>query len=427
MSRPIAYDITHLVSRLLVPSPTGIDRVDLAYAKHFAARDPSHTIALHCGLRQPHLLRSVDINKLAQVTESNWREDQNLALDNSYQRVLRWLRSPAEPRAAEREPRHDRTFTERLGRYQMQLRYRTRWDGASEIPSGTIYVNVAQHLLDVPRFYRWLDERRDLQKVFVLQDLLPLQFPEYFKPGYKAVFDGCVDLIARYASAVIVTTTDVKNLVQEDFARRGRGNVPVVAMPLPSPLGGSATSLDSELLATPYFVTTGTIEPRKNHLLLLTLWRKLAQRNSRAPQLIIVGKRGWENEQVIDLLERCEQLQPYVIETSNLSSAGLRNLIQHSCGVLCPSFGEGYGLPLVEGLSLGVPVVASDIPVFREVGQGCAEYRSPLDGEAWGEVIQSLADRTSEYARVARRRASAFIPPTWQNYFEQVDLFLANL
>lgn len=62
-------------------------------------------------------------------------------------------------------------------------------------------------------------------------------------------------------------------------------------------------------LDKPYFVVLGTMRPRKNHLLLLHLWRQLvAELGDGAPQLVVIGQRGWECEQVVDLLDRCTAL-----------------------------------------------------------------------------------------------------------------------
>src|SRR5581483_8051415 len=130
----------------------------------------------------------------------------------------------------------------------------------------------------------------------------------------------------------------------------------------------------------PYFVCVGTIEPRKNHLLLLNVWRRLAERlGAAAPRLVLVGQRGWENEQVIDMIERSPAVRGLVEERNDLSDAAMAKLL---AGALAPSFGEGYGLPLVEALALGVPALASDIPAFREVAGGVAELLDPLDGPA---------------------------------------------
>src|SRR5208337_1503325 len=131
---------------------------------------------------------------------------------------------------------------------------------------------------------------------------------------------------------------------------------------------------------------------RKNHLLLLHAWRQLVIENPRAPRLVIVGARGWETEQVADLLDRSAALRGHILELSGLSSPDLIDLLRGARALLMPSFDEGYGLPLVEALSTGTPVVASDIPVFREVTQGHATFVSPRNGEAWAEVVRRFAN-----------------------------------
>ena len=145
-------------------------------------------------------------------------------------------------------------------------------------------------------------------------------------------------------------------------------------------------------LNKPYFVMLGTIEPRKNHWLMLQLWRQLIERlGEHAPRLVIIGQRGWECENVVDLLERCESLKGFVFEYSVCSDAELATWLHHAQALLFPSFAEGYGMPLVEALAQGVPVIASDLPVFREIAGDIPEYIDPLDGKRWSELIVEYA------------------------------------
>jgi glycosyltransferase involved in cell wall biosynthesis len=181
------------------------------------------------------------------------------------------------------------------------------------------------------------------------------------------------------------------------------------------------------LAARPYFVAVGTIEPRKNHLLLLNAWREMAQGVGPTPRLVIVGERGWENEQVVDMLERCPGIADRVWETHGRSDAGLRRLIANARGLLAPSFAEGFGLPLIEALGLGAPTVASDIPIFHEVAGEAAIFRSPIDGVGWREAILALADADSGLSREARSRAASFRGASADGYFETVREFLAGL
>jgi len=129
---------------------------------------------------------------------------------------------------------------------------------------------------------------------------------------------------------------------------------------------------------------------------------------------------------VLDMLDRCETLAPYVLEVQKLSSLELAQLIAGARALLAPSFDEGYGLPIVEALSLGTPVVASDCEAIREIAQGCARLLSPLDGKGWAAEIERLATDAAYFAS-ARANAADFSPPTWCDYFKSLDAFIGSV
>ena len=176
---------------------------------------------------------------------------------------------------------------------------------------------------------------------------------------------------------------------------------------------------------SPYFVMLGTIEPRKNHLLLLNVWRALVQRDGeRAPRLVIVGQRGWECEQVLDLLDRCEALRGFVLERQGCDDTELATLLAHAQALLFPSFAEGYGMPMVEALAAGVPVLASDLPVFREVAGDVPEYLDPLDGPGWIRAIDDYAHTDGARRRAQLARMHGWQAPTWETHFDQVQALM---
>ena len=112
-----------------------------------------------------------------------------------------------------------------------------------------------------------------------------------------------------------------------------------------------------------------------------------------------------------------------MVEAAGLSTAGLVELVAGARGLLMPSFAEGYGIPIVEALSLGTPVVASDIPVHREIAGGHAAFLHPLDGPGWRDAIRRLA-RTGE---PEADRPGPYGPPTWDAHFGVVERMLAAL
>jgi glycosyltransferase involved in cell wall biosynthesis len=166
------------------------------------------------------------------------------------------------------------------------------------------------------------------------------------------------------------------------------------------------------LATRPYFVCVGTIEPRKNLTFLLTLWRRLAEEMGEAvPRLVIVGRRGWECESVVDHLERSPSIRRFVHEVCDLRDEQLAELMAGATALLTPSFIEGFDLPSVEALALGTPVIASDIPAHRELVRR-AQLIDPVDGLGWLAAIKAAAAQPP-----ARRPQAA---PTWAQHFEIV-------
>jgi glycosyltransferase involved in cell wall biosynthesis len=127
------------------------------------------------------------------------------------------------------------------------------------------------------------------------------------------------------------------------------------------------------------------------------------------------------------MLERCPGVRAHTIEATGLSTHGLAALMRSCTALLMPSFTEGYGIPLVEAAASGLPVVASDIAVHREIAAGFALFRDPLDGPGWIEAIEALSRPAAPLRRDLAGRLDGYQPPTWATHFEAVGPILAAL
>jgi glycosyltransferase involved in cell wall biosynthesis len=95
-------------------------------------------------------------------------------------------------------------------------------------------------------------------------------------------------------------------------------------------------------------------------------------------------------------------------------------LLKRARAVLLPSFAEGYGLPLAEGLARGVPALCSDLPALREVGGSVPEYLDPLDGLGWMKAISDYAAPISPRRDAQVERLKSWRPPSWSRHIADV-------
>jgi glycosyltransferase involved in cell wall biosynthesis len=424
MSRSIIYDITPLARRS-VEDVGGVDRVAFAYGRHFAeARRPDVWGAFY-GPLAPHLLTLGELEAILRNAEHAWRDDTPTEADRGLAHILDWLgaRQSNEPIKLRVVPPRGHA---RATRVAFHVRH---WltGIARPLPSNAVYLNVFNAGREHRFLFDWLRRRRDVQPVFFVHDLLPLDYPEYFRPGHVDLTRRRLDTIARDGTAYITSTKVVRDRLVDFLRQLGRTEPRVHVAPLPSPLlPANDASIEGSALQ-PYFVMIGTIEPRKNHLLMLNLWRELALSGSAIPKLVAVGAPGWENEQALDMFERCTVIHPHVLRVPRLPAPALGQLIAHAQALLMPSFDEGYGLPVVEALTLGTPVIASDISVFREITQGCATLLPPLNGSSWRDTILAFAERQSPAWQEAKATVARFHAPNWRNYFKGVESFLDAL
>lgn len=359
---PVALDISRLLSRAGEAVPTGIDRVELAYAEYLAERpERAEFVALH-PLGRFGTLRFDTASRFIQSLARRW----NGAPDEAPATALR------------------RT----LHRQLLLAPERSAPEAASA------YLLLSHHHLTRPQVIAATLARRRCAFIPMVHDLIPSDFPEYARPNEAQKHLRRMDTVARLADGVMVPSEAVRRSLLPYLAAAGRAHVPVRVVRhgvhLTDFIRGAQEA--PEPGAPPYFVCLGTIEPRKNHILLLNIWRRLVERQGdHAPRLILIGRRGWENENVVDMIERCPGLQGIVEEHSALPDDAVARLLQGARALLFPSFAEGFGLPLAEAAALGVPVVCSDIPVFREVGGDAPEYLDPLDGLGWLASIERRA------------------------------------
>ena len=299
-------------------------------------------------------------------------------------------------------------------------------------PKGSLLFNLSHSGLH--QFaYEEKVQRYGLKLIVFIHDLIPITHPEYARPDGYVLHTRRIKTALSCAKGVIVNSQNTLENLTKYGQTHAMSLPPVVvaylaSAPLVFPKKVNDESLGTLLANTPYFVMLGTIEPRKNHWLILHIWRALTEEMGElTPRLVIIGHRGWECENIIDLLERCMAIRPYVMEIPRCSDEELVNYLRFSRALLFPSFVEGYGLPLAEALSLKVPVIASNLAVFYEIAGEIPEYIDCLDGVVWKDTIKNYTHADSMMRHNQILRMQSCILPTWDTHFRIVDTLIASI
>ena len=400
----ILFDLSRLISRARRGTPTGIDRVELAYAEHLIAGNPSLCFTTLTASGRFGLLPRAPAEAYVEALAAAWRGDHPSSSQRNWRarQLVRRLR------------------VEPLLRGQRALN--TRMRAAVDQP---VYLLVSHHHLEKRSAIARLKQQSGACFVCLIHDLIPLEFPEYALPGQDEKHRCRIETAAALADAVIVNSAVTRDALQPHLARAGRAP-PVLVAPFGVDLQAVPVA-EPPPVKPPYFVCVSTIEARKNHLLLLNLWRQLVDELGEAvPRLVLIGQRGWETENAIDMLERCPALRGVVLERNNLPDAEMARLIKGAQALLLPSFAEGFGFPLIEALALGVPVLCSNLAALRENGRDVPEYFNPLDGAGWRAAIIDYSRPASPRRDAQLSRMTSWRPASWDDHFAAVEPLIAK-
>ena len=274
----------------------------------------------------------------------------------------------------------------------------------ARVPVGFSYFNVGHSNL-TETIFAAVRAVKGTRIVVMIHDAIPLDFPQYQRPDTVRLFEAKLRRVACYADQVICPSASALGCVARHLQEMGRK-----PQMIPASLGVEvvAASVDAPVNEGPYFVTVGTIEPRKNHATLLDVWERLP---APRPKLYICGHRGWLNEGVFARLDAGVE---GVVEVNDASDAQIAALLDGASGFLFPTLAEGYGLPPIEAAARGVPVVCSNIAVCRETLGHHAIYLDPEDRYQWEKEILRLAD--ADRSQVTHK----YTPPSWDTHFKIV-------
>jgi glycosyltransferase involved in cell wall biosynthesis len=394
-------DLTRLVSRASIV-PTGVDRVERAYLDRLLGA-PVPVLGLVRTAYGFALLDQAGLTGLQQRLSGkvSWGAVDTLS---GMRRGLSEPRKRAE--ADMRRLAMARCLPARLTRML-----------SKHVPDGAVYLNVGHSNL-TDRVLTAVRVGAKARIAVMIHDTIPMDFPQFQRPGMADRFSHMLRRVRARADWIIVNSQATARDVQRIMAPWGELPPVIVAhlgVDTPRPLSAwpQPGGFDKD---RPYFVTVGTIEPRKNHGFLLDLWAALLGDGvTPLPQLLICGRRGWNNQAVFDRLDTDPMMGRDVFELPDLDDGAVAAALDGSQGLLFPSLAEGYGLPPLEAAALGVRVICNDLAVYRETLGDIPVYASCDAIYLWQKTIMAILN-----GNVETTKGRAVDVPGWDAHFNTV-------
>ena len=244
--------------------------------------------------------------------------------------------------------------------------------------------------------------QRGVKVYFVVYDLLPVLFKETFVPELVSRYAYWLTVVAQQDGAVCISQAVAAELrtwlennqpqsrsqhnpsLKVDWFALGadiESSVPTKGLP------DNGQTVLAQLAAAPTFLAVGTLEPRKRQAQILEAFELLWAQSSPA-HLVIIGKPGWLTETLAERLRQHPQQGRQLFWFENASDEFLERLYAIATCLIAASEAEGFGLPIVEAARHGLPVIARDIPVFREVAQEHAYFYQGGSPEALADAVR---------------------------------------
>jgi glycosyltransferase involved in cell wall biosynthesis len=400
----IWLDVTRLVTRAGRGVLTGIDRVELAYLDHLLAQDCAATRFLLRSTRGYLLLDRHGGARLSGYLHGTEDiPDRGDLISRAYgkgtkprHRVERGLR----PLAVDRCLR--RGLPRLLGR---------------RAPSRFAYLNTGHANLSGATLGA-MAGRPGCCVAVMIHDVIPITHPDLVADGMPERFAGRLARVRRSAHLVICNSRATRAALYALWRDTGQRPATMVAH-----LGIETPPAAAGPRDPGRFVMLGTIEPRKNHAMILDVWEGLADRlpPGAMPDLHVIGPTGWKVEALMNRL-RAHPLTGRSIHLHGpLPEDEMRAHLGRATALLFPSLAEGYGYPPLEAAAAGALPICSDLPVFRETLGESAVYLDVTDTYSWMATIEKLVLGMADLPRLPPVEC-----PDWGGHFDRVGRALAD-
>lgn len=275
-------------------------------------------------------------------------------------------------------------------------------------------------------------KKRGIRIVSYIYDIIPITNPQYTT---STIFDLFIPYLAAhlmYSDCILCSTKYTVDKIKELCDRYG--------IPVPEtgvvPLGSDFTietdanievqgeAKNIVLSGKKYILVVGTIEPRKNHKILIDAFDKGIKETELS--IVFVGRIGWNVDDLITRIHQHEEYNKRIFILEGMNDASVSYLYDNAFLVANPSYIEGFGIPVIEGLKHHIPSIAADTPVFREVGGRYCDYFDPDNAEQLVHIVEHYAS-DKEYYKSKKHDIEKFNPYSWDQIVDLLKTYFDNI
>lgn len=264
------------------------------------------------------------------------------------------------------------------------------------------------------------EHKKGVKLIQLVYDMLPVVTPQYSGHSTKSLTRFSLEIYPR-CSLLLSISEHTKHDLDEWLKRNHKTVPPIEVIRLGDDFNFAKAKKPTgteTIKSGDYILCVGTIEARKNHTLLYYVYKRAKQQGIKLPKLVVVGRRGWQTDDIYELIKNDPETSEQFVILENCDDNGLSWLYENCKFSVYPSFYEGWGLPIAESIARGVPCACSNTSSMPEVVGELATYFSPSSTDECLAALQKLQD--PKELNAARKKALQYKTTTWDQSFEQI-------
>jgi len=259
-----------------------------------------------------------------------------------------------------------------------------------------------------------------------IYDIIPVLYPQYCDEETTLRFMDYLGAHLLYSDLIIANTESTLRDVRALSLEIDRTPIQDVCVPLGADMPRTNAEEMKNRCTDPrvlglkdakYLLMVGTIEPRKNHAFVIDIYEQTLQ--SEGFTLVIAGRPGWNVDDLMRRIQKTDRTDDRFLYFSHANDATIDYLYEHAFFTIFPSQYEGFGLPIIESFLHKIPVLASDIPVLREVGSSYCDYFALNDKAELHRILLQYRDNPSAYS-CKKNELEQYVPFTWDQSEEMM-------